>query len=88
MGMYDRMYAPDGVEWQTKAFGNLLNSYRIGDRISGGAPFTYQVQVYGSCNGEELRYSYSTIRDGVLASIDDQRDESLPSLDYNGRWEE
>ena len=88
MGMYDRMYTANGEEFQTKAFSNVLNSYRIGDRISGGAPFTYQVQIYGSCNGEDSRYSYSTIRDGVLSSIDDQRDESLPSLDYNGRWVE
>ena len=88
MGMFDRMYALDGGEWQTKAFANILNSYRIGERIPGGAPFSYQVEILGSSNDGESRDSYATLHNGVLVSIDNSRDGSLPLLDYDGRWVE
>jgi len=83
--MFDSLYDVDGNEWQTKAYHNLLDNYLIGDRITAGPPFTYQVKVLG---GDEppFTYSHATIRDGVLAAVPADRDPNLPLLDYHGGW--
>lgn len=87
MGMFDSLYDAAGNEWQTKAFDCCLNSYRIGDRIVGGPPFTYQVEVLG---GDDLHRefvdSHATVIDGALRSVNVQRDHSLPLLGYDGGW--
>lgn len=52
-------------------------SYRIGDAI--GPRMTYQVEVIGG-GGDEDVWAHATVRDGILASLPDDRDESLPLL--------
>lgn len=97
MGMFDSLYKGD-EEWQTKAYGCSLICYRVGDempRMLGGyqlgaelaepAPDDYQVEVLGGGSREESRDSFATIRSGVLVSIDDTRDPTLPLADYSGR---
>ena len=86
MGMFDSLYDATGVEWQTKALNCELDRYRIGDRF--GPPFTYQAQALGGPRGEDSRYAYATIRDGVLVAVPVDRDETLPLLNYYGGWEE
>lgn len=86
MGMFDSLYDATGIEWQTKAFNCELDRYQIGDRI--GPPFTYQAKVLGGPRGEDSRYAYATIREGVLVEVPADRDETLPLLDYYGGWEE
>ena len=85
MGMFDRLLDTNGTEWQTKAFGRTLESYRIGDLVTGG-PFNYQVEILGGDHHLNYVDSYATIRDGVLESVNDPRDETQPLLDYSGTW--
>lgn len=88
MGMFDRLYDDGSNEWQTKAFGRLLHSYRIGDRLP-CLPTVFQVEIMGGpiVDGARSRDSYATVRDGVLASVDDPRDKGLPLLDYYGDYQ-
>lgn len=83
MGMFDSFYDANGDEWQTKAYGNALVNYDIGDEIPEGPPFTYQVRVLGD---PEDGYGLATIRDGRLAEVPAERDLALPLLDYHGGW--
>jgi len=85
MGMFDRILDANGVEWQTKAFGRTLKTYRVGDKLP-AAPFTYQVEILGGNRHLDYVDSYATIRGGALASINDKRDEALPLLNYGGTW--
>lgn len=86
MGMFDSFYDAKGREWQTKAFGNQLAAWRVGDPIS-SAPIDHQVAVYGTDGGtQEWADSFATIRGGKVAEVPAERDESLPLLDAYGTW--
>jgi len=82
--MFDSLIDAKGDDWQTKAFECELNTYRIGDAMPGPIP-AYQVEVLGG-GGEIGRFidSLATVRDGVLASIPDVRDEHLALIHYFG----
>lgn len=87
MGMFDSMYDADGDEWQTKAFHCELDRYTIGDELPFIGTNTYQVEILGGpSNPTGYLESYATIRGNVLTSLDDDRDETLPLLDYHGDW--
>ena len=81
--MFDSFYDEAGHEWQTKAFDRNLDVYRIGDAIPADCPATYQVEILGGARDEDV-YSLATVRNGVLASINDERDRALPLLNYSG----
>lgn len=88
MGMFDSLYDAEGREWQTYAFGRHMAVCRIGERVRGGAPFTYQVEV-GRIEREgsnKFVDSFATFHDGVLAAVPDDRDIALPLLNYDGEW--
>lgn len=88
MGMFDSLYDAEGREWQTYAFGRRMNVCRVGERVPGGAPFTYQVEI-GRIEREgsnEFINSFATFRDGVLVAVPDSRDLEIPLLDYDGSW--
>lgn len=86
MGMFDRFYDGKGREWQTKAYGRNLDSYEVGDPVN-SPPIPYQVEVFGGrTNDAEPRDAFATVRHGRLASVPDERDESLPLLGYTGVW--
>jgi hypothetical protein len=87
MGMFDSLYDADGREWQTKAFDCNLDVYRIGDTVPADCAATYQVEVMtsdGDWRNRTFTDSLATVRDGVLSTIPDQRDERLPLLNYSG----
>lgn len=88
MGMFDSMYDAAGDEWQTKAFYCDLDSYRVGDAMPDVDKPDFQVEVLGGrgTSPREFLDSYATIRDGILTSINDPRDETLPLRDYFGFW--
>ena len=88
MGMFDSLYGSDGVEWQTKAFGRTLTAYQIGDPMPVEMINNYQMQVIGGPHGDPYRWTYATVRDGKFAKVPDDRDESLPLLEYSGGWNE
>lgn len=81
MGMFDSLFDTKGNEWQTKAFGCILDRFEIGDRIVSVGDF--QVEV---CGGEDPPFedSFATIRAGVLAAVPVDRDPQLPLMDYHG----
>jgi hypothetical protein len=84
MGMFDSLYDAHNVEWQTKAYRCVLAVFRVGDPMPDDVAFdTYQVEVLG---GRDTGFtdSFATVRDGVLASVPDPRDEALPLVDYHG----
>lgn len=89
MGMFDSLYDEQGREWQTKAFGNVLAEYRTGELLP-GPPFAYQFKILGGGNfeeGEKFMDAFATAdEDGRLASFPDERDVTLPLLDYHGGW--
>lgn len=87
MGMFDSMWDADGKEWQTKAFHCDLAGYRVGDELPFIGTDTYQVEIFGGgvSNVQDID-SYATIRDNRLAAIRDERDDTLPLLDYHGDW--
>jgi hypothetical protein len=82
--MFDRIYDAKGEEWQTKAFGRTLKSYNLGDAMP--VPFTFQVEVLGGDHHLNYVDSFATVRDGYLTAVPDQRDETLPLLNYGGAW--
>lgn len=85
MGMFDSLYDARSNEWQTKAFGCALDTYDIGDRIASDAPGSYQVEILGPCGTTDVAdYSFATIRDGVLSSVNDKREPALLLLNYSG----
>lgn len=87
MGMFDSFYGEDGSEWQTKALGRTLERWDIGEAIP-GPPIDYQAEVIGGPRGRATAdWSFVTIRDGVLASVNDKRDPTLPLLLYGREWE-
>ena len=83
--MFDSIQDANGDEWQTKAFGCGLDVWKIGGRIRGGPPFTYQVEVLGGPRGECID-SFATVREGVIEKVPAKRDKNLPLLDYGGAW--
>lgn len=83
MGMFDSIYDRAGAEWQTKAYACLLDRYRIGDSI-GIIASDYQLAVLGGRDGGTARDSFATIRDGRLADVPVERDNTLPLMDYHG----
>ena len=86
MGMFDSMYDASLAEWQTKAFHCDLAAYRVGDELPSIGTATYQVEVCGGPDKPPFIDSLATIRDNRLVSINDERDETLPLLDYHGEW--
>lgn len=93
MGMFDSMYDDQNNEWQTKAYDCALDRFREADPmphpkgIAWPAPSAYQVRVFsGSPFHEAQKDAYATIRNVVLESVPDERDESLPLIDYHGGW--
>lgn len=84
MGMFDSFYDADGNEWQTKAYGRSLDRWDIGDVVP-GPPLDYQAEVIGGPRDTYL-WKYATIRNGVLVSAGDERDESLPAMLYSSGW--
>ena len=92
MGAFDSLYDDLGHEWQTKAFDCTFDGYRIGDEIPtdlpASYPTTYQVEIQGGANSRSFPDSLATIRDGVLASVHDRRDLTLPLLNYGGHLTE
>ncbi len=87
MGMFDSFYDSAGVEWQTKALDCTLTNYDIGDVIPGPS-VDYQMDVCGGPDDNPFQEAYATIRGGVLASVPDERDNSLPLVDYHGSWKD
>lgn len=83
MGMFDSFIDEAGHEWQTKAFERNLDVWMIGDAVPGDGAESYQVEVVGG-GREDFRDSLATVRGGILASVDDERDPSLPLLAYYG----
>jgi hypothetical protein len=81
--MFDRIVDPSGNEWQTKAFECGLFRYEVGDRIPAVEPDTYQVEILGGL-GDGFTDSLATVREGVLVSVHDDRDPTLPLIDYGG----
>lgn len=93
MGMFDSMYDDQNNEWQTKAFGRQLDRFHVGDAvphpsgIAWPAPPAYQISVFGGAPVHEAQKDgYATIRKGDLAAVPDERDDSLPLIDYHGGW--
>lgn len=86
MGMFDSFHDSDGNEWQTKAFNCDLDHYRVGDELPYMGTETYQVEVLGGSHEPPFLDSYATIRDRRLESTNDERDETLPLMDYHGDW--
>lgn len=87
MGMFDSMYDPAGVEWQTKAYDCFLQAFHVGDEMpnsDGHFPPDYQVEVLGGRPAAPFTESLATIRDGKLATVPDERDEALPLFNYSG----
>lgn len=83
MGMFDSLYDSKGNEWQTKAFGNSLKRYEIGDKILVPTD-DCQVEVLGELNELEFINSYATIKARKLVSVHDDRDLALSLIDYHG----
>lgn len=89
MGMFDRLYDSredhsTPHEWQTKAYGCVLDAFDIGDPVPPIPTdyFTdYQVGILG---GPKDEHSLATVRDGVLVAVHVRRDDTLPRLDYFG----
>lgn len=81
MGMFDRIYDERGREWQTKALGRALVSWRVGDVIL--PSFDCQVEVIGG-RGVEGRSGLATIRSGVVTDVPARRDPALRVLAYGG----
>lgn len=81
MGMFDSIYSPDGIEWQTKALACLLNRYEVGDEIE-GPPIDYQMEVIGGRN----YWKFVTIRNGRVAEVGVDRDLSLSVREYSSGW--
>lgn len=94
MGMFDSMYDAQNHEWQTKAFGCVLDRFREGDPVphpngvAWPSPPAYQVKVYGGPRFTEPARgdAFATIADGVLTAIPAERHEHLPLVDYHGGW--
>lgn len=88
MGMFDSLYDEHSTEWQTKAYHCTLRVYGIGDKVPGdfpeSYPTTYQVEILGGTDDAPYVDSFATIRNEVLTSVNDQRDPSLPLIDYGG----
>lgn len=86
MGMFDRLYDKNTNEWQTKALGRALTSFRIGDKLDKipDFPISYQLKVLG---GPHNRYGLATVKDGILTELPAAKDLSLPQLDYFGNSE-
>ena len=84
MGMFDSFYTADGVEWQTKAYGCALDTWRIGDTVPSQPASAYQVEIFGGHRSEKVRWSTATVRDDHLVSIDDPREPALPLVGYGG----
>ncbi|MET0887722.1 MAG: hypothetical protein ABWX92_14875 [Mycetocola sp.] len=86
MGMFDSLYDERNNEWQTKAFGCNLSVFRIGDTITADAAGTFQFEILGPCatSASTAEFSYATVREGVLSSIDTEREASFPLLNYSG----
>jgi hypothetical protein len=85
MGMFDSFYDAKGIEWQTKALGRSLDRFDIGDYVP-GPPIDYQAEVIGGPLTERGQWKFATIRGGYLASAGDDRDESLPLMEYSSGW--
>lgn len=81
MGMFDSLFDAEGNEWQTKAFGCILDRFQIGDHVHGVVDF--QVEV---CGGDDPPFedSLATIRAGRLEAVPADRDETLPLMNYHG----
>jgi hypothetical protein len=92
MGMFDSFYATPGYEyeheWQVKAYGCVLDTWHVGDRLPDDHPTrTYQVEVIGGSSPGERgasRWSFATVVDGVLVAVPVDRDPSLPLIAYSG----
>lgn len=87
--MFDSLRDERGIEWQTKAYDCELAVYDIGDTMPradfpAAYPHTYQVDILGATDADPYTDSFATIRDDVLTSIHDPRDEKLPRIDYGG----
>lgn len=80
MGMFDSLYDVEGNEWQTKALGRALSSWRIGDAIPSEVP-DFQVEV-GRFPGTWID-ALATVRGGVLTAVPDRRHPDLILISYN-----
>lgn len=87
MGMFDSLYDKDGLEYQTKALGRVLDRYQVGDAIELDQRddlrdvVDYQMKLLG--DGKTI---CATVTNKRLTAIPASRDESLPLLDYFGGW--
>ena len=89
MGMFDSFYDTEGNEWQTKAFACVLDQCEIGEKIGDrqwSSESKYQVKILGGPESDPYQESLATIHDGRLVAVPDERDETLPLLDYGGGW--
>lgn len=86
MGMFDSFRDDKGGEWQTKAMGRNLDSFRVGEPIP-GPPLDYQMEVIGGPYRHTVgEWTFVTIRDGLLAKVPAERDETLALWNYSGGW--
>lgn len=89
MGMFDSFIAPDGQEWQTKAFDRQLDVWRVGDPFPADGCVSFQAEVIGS-EGSTLGGTYRsldafvTVRDNVVTEIPATRDPARPLVGYAG----
>ncbi|WP_146079390.1 hypothetical protein [Rathayibacter sp. AY2B9] len=84
--MFDSMFDRRGYEWQTKAFGNTLTRWYIGDQITEAPPAAhFQLQVFGGPT-RIGRDGFATIRHGQLISVPARRNGRLPLMSYGGDW--
>jgi hypothetical protein len=87
MGLFDSFYDADDAEWQTKALGSTLETFRIGDRVT-AAEVDFQIEVInGSLIPKAPAYTnhaFATIRDGLFEAITTERDHSMYLLGYQG----
>ena len=92
MGMFDSFYDDAGNEWQTKAYIRNLDVFRVGDPVPNEFPETYpktyQVEILGGEDSRPCVDSFATVISGVLVSINDERDTTLPLINYSGHWVE
>jgi hypothetical protein len=86
VGMFDSFRDDKGGEWQTKAMGRNLDSFRVGEPVP-GPPLDYQMEVIGGPRDRQVGdWTFVTIRDGMLAEVPAERDESLALWLYSGGW--
>lgn len=96
MGMFDSLII-DNLEFQSKAFGNSLEIFKVGDKVlysslarvlsSRFHVSTVQVEcLLARRNGKEVTEDgwFVIVEDGVFVGVSKERDSSVPLISYYG----